>query len=65
MLIISDNEDLISDNHADKEGTVTVNKKYNSQTSIYVNHVTVTVNDTNETFVLDLNGLQVDVSLKA
>ena len=61
----SDNEELIADNDANKEGTVAISSKYNGQTSIYVDNVTVTLNDTNETVVFDLNGLKVDVNLKA
>ena len=61
----SDNEELISDNDAIKEGTVAISAKYNGQTSIYVNNVTVTMNDTNETVVLNLNDLKIDVNVKA
>ena len=61
----SDNEELIADNDANKEGTVAISTKYNGQTSIYVDNVTVTMNDTNETVVFNLNDLKVDVNVKA
>ncbi len=62
---VSDNEDLIADNDAVKAGTVAINPKYNGQTSIYVDTVTVKVKNTTGAFVLDLNDLKVDVSVKA
>ena len=59
----SDNEELIADNDAKKEGTVVINPQPSAQTSIYVDTVTVQADDTNETFVFNLNDLQVDVTL--
>ena len=61
----TDDETIIADNDAVKEGTVAVSNKYNGNTAIYVDTVTVNVDDTNETYVLDLNDLKVDVSLQA